>query len=172
MKRVFLLLTLATLLTCPAFGQRDDSTNAPGRTPPSGGPPPGGGRPGALTKEESQELKTARENALKANPDLAAEDKDLMDKMAAHHKALNAAMIAVDPNVAPLIAKADAAHLHRGGGDAPPSPPRDNTPTPARTSPTPPPPPPAPTTTTAPTATTVPSKSSAAPTPPAPPSND
>ena len=67
---------------------------------------------GGLTPEEQQELRAARKAAMDANPDLAAEQKALQDK-------INAAMIKADPKVAPIIAKLEAAHQHHEGDGGP-----------------------------------------------------
>ena len=72
---------------------------------------------GGLTPEEHQEVMAARKAALNANPDLAEEQETLQKK-------INDAMIKVDPKVAPLLAKMDAAHKkHEGGAGGPPPPP-------------------------------------------------
>ena len=81
-----------------------------------------------LTDEERQELQAAHDAALKADPDLEAEGKDLMDKMKAYHEKLDAAMIKADPNVAPIIAKMEAAHQHHDGPGGPPPPDDGNSP--------------------------------------------
>ena len=116
MKRLLLLLTLGAALTCPSFAQSTNSTN----TPPSPPPPGGGHHGGMLTDEERQELHAAHDAALQADPDLAAEGKDLQAKMQAYHQKLDAAMIKADPKVEPIITKMEAAHPHRDGPDAPP----------------------------------------------------
>lgn len=125
MKRILLLLSLGAILTCPSFAQDQDSTNAAPQGPPPGEGPPGGG----LTPDERQELKSAHDAALQANPDLAAQEKQLREEMDALHKQIDAAMIKADPNVAPIIAKMQAAHHHHDGpdgGDGPPPPPSGN----------------------------------------------
>ena len=109
------------LLTCPTLLADSDSTNSAPQ-----GPPPGGWHHGGppLTQEEMQELKTAHDTALQNNPDLAAENKKLMEEMEAFHKKMDAAMIAADPNVAPLIQKMEASRKHHGDdNDGPPPPP-------------------------------------------------
>jgi hypothetical protein len=113
MKRTLLVVTMGALLACPAFAQSD-----PGPMPPPG--PPGHGM---LTSDERQELKTAHQAALQANPDLATEGKALRDQMEAYQKKLSAAMIAADPKVQPILAKMEAARPHHDGDDAPPPPP-------------------------------------------------
>jgi Spy/CpxP family protein refolding chaperone len=140
MKRTFLLLTLGAILTCPSFAQVQDSTNAP---PP--GPPPGEDGPGGhhdhlsfLTDAEKAELKKAHEAAVAADPSLATEEKANWDAMKAAHESgtppteeqkaqfrafrekMDAAMVAADPAVAPILAKIKA---HHHGHDGPPPPP-------------------------------------------------
>ena len=88
---------------------------------------------GFLTSAEKQELQTAHQAAITANPSLAAEGKDLMEQMKAAHESggkpsedlmakmhafrdkMDAAMIAADGNVAPILAKIKA-HHHGGPG--------------------------------------------------------
>jgi hypothetical protein len=112
---------MAAALACPAFAQDSSNSDAPP------GPPPGGGHhggPGMLTKDEMDELHSAHDAALQANPDLATEEKDLKAKMDAFHKKMDAAMIAADPKVEPIIQKMDAAReRHEAGEDGPPPPP-------------------------------------------------
>ena len=116
MKRFLLLLAVASLVANPAWAQSAYSTNMP-----PNGPPPGGPR-NPLSKEERQEVRQARDTALQADPALAAEGRDLEAKMRDYHQKVNAAMIKADPNVAPLLAKMDAAHPHHGGGAGGPPP--------------------------------------------------
>jgi hypothetical protein len=93
-----------------------------------------------LTDAEKQELKAAHDKAVADNPALGTEGKDLMDQMKAAHESgtppsedlkakmhafrdkMDAAMIAADANVAPIIAKIKA-HHHDGAGGPPPPPP-------------------------------------------------
>lgn len=94
-----------------------------------------------LTDAEKQELHKAHDAAVAADPALETEGKglmeqmkaahdagekpseDLRDQMHAFHKKMDAAMIKADPNVAPILAKIEAAHQHHGGPDGPPPPP-------------------------------------------------
>ena len=94
-----------------------------------------------LTDAEKQELNTAREAAIAADPSLGTEGKALMDQMKQAHESgtkpsdeliakmhafqdkMDAAMIKADANVAPIIAKIKAHHPHGGPGGAPPPPP-------------------------------------------------
>lgn len=119
MKRIFLSLVVGSLLAGPSFALASDA----GSPPP--GPPPGGPH-GGLTDAERQELHKAHDAAFKANPDLAAEEKDLNAKMDAFHKKVDAAMIQADPAVAPIVTKMESAHHHHGGPDGPPPAPPAN----------------------------------------------
>lgn len=117
---------------------QDDSTN----TPPSG-PPPGGHHHGDhgdlsfLTDAQRAELKAAHEKAIANNPSLATQEQQVRQEMEANRKAhqkptadqiaaaktlhqqMDAAMIAADPNVAPILAELKA-HHHHGGHDGGP----------------------------------------------------
>lgn len=127
MKRILLVLTLGAALATPSFAQSTPSTNAP---------PPGGHHDhdmAGLTDAEKQELKAAHDAAITADPTLGTDGKALMDQMKAAHESgqppsddlkaqmhafrekMNAAMIKADPNVAPIIAKLEAAHKHHDG---------------------------------------------------------
>jgi hypothetical protein len=125
MKRILLLLTLGAALACPSFVKAQDSTN----TPPSGPPPGAPHRLAFLTDAERQELKTAHDAAIAADPSLQTDEEALKAshqagtpptdadkaKWQAFHDKMDAAMIAADPNVAPILAKIKA--HHRGGPD-------------------------------------------------------
>jgi hypothetical protein len=139
MKRIFFLLTLGAILTCPSLVKAQDSTNAP----PSG-PPPGGfhhDHMSFLTDAQKAELKAAHDAAVTANPSLGTEETDLMGQMKAAHESgtpptddqkaawhafretMNAAMIKADPNVAPILAEIQAHHHGGPGGPGGPPPP-------------------------------------------------
>jgi Spy/CpxP family protein refolding chaperone len=141
MKNILLVLTLGAALAVPAFAQSADSTNAP----PSG-PPPGGfhhDHMSFLTDAEKAELKKAHDAAIAADPSLATEEQSIHEAMQSAHESgtppsdadkaqwhafhdkLDAAMIAADPAVAPIIAKIKAHHHGPGasGGTPPPPPP-------------------------------------------------
>ena len=120
MKRILLLLLVGASLTCPVLAQ-----DAPSTPPPHGGPGGPGGFMGMrnLTPDERKQVIADREAALKANPDLAAREKELRDKMMALQKDIDAAMIAADPSVAPILAKMHAdgpPHKHKDNGDSTP----------------------------------------------------
>jgi len=124
MKRTLLLLTVAAFLAAPAFAQTQQGGTAGGPPHPlkapdtGGGEHMGGGGMGALTPEEREELKNARQAAFQANPDLLDQMKALQDK-------INAAMIKADPKVAPIIAKLEAAREQHRDGQGAPGGPRD-----------------------------------------------
>lgn len=58
-----------------------------------------------ISPEEFQRLRAAREAALQANPDLAAEQGKINSEMQAQLAKLDAAAIKADPKVAPIMAK-------------------------------------------------------------------
>jgi len=145
MKRKLLLITLGGALAGSAWAQ---STNTPpAYPPPSGGPPSGEHHHLDLSKilkaEERQELDAAHAAAIKANPDLGTQEKDLMAQMKVAHdsgeppdpeliaqvidlrKKLHDAMLQADPHIAPILAKLEAAakkHHNWSGGPPPPAP--------------------------------------------------
>ena len=130
MKRILLVLSLGAFLAAPAFAQSAGTNTPPANPPPHGpgGPPPGGhlGGMNVLTPEERDQLKSAHDAALAANPALDAEFKDLQEKQKALQEKIKAAMIKADPSVAPILAKMEAAHHHDGppggpGGPGQPS---------------------------------------------------
>jgi len=114
MKRILLLLALGAFLSVPAFAQSQGSAGTSTQTAPKHDGPPVGRHMDGLTPEEHHELMAAHQAAMQANPDLEQEQKALQDK-------INAAMIKADPNVAPIIAKMEAArqkhHDEQGGAD-------------------------------------------------------
>ena len=75
----------------------------------------------SLTPEDLQELRTARVQAMKSNPELVANAKRIADQMRAFEDKLDAAMIKADPNVSPLIAKFEGGHKAPGAPGAPQS---------------------------------------------------
>jgi Spy/CpxP family protein refolding chaperone len=142
MKRTLLLLTLGALLTCPSLVKaQDDSTN----TPPAGAPPGGHHHDmgmGILTDAEKQELKAAHDKAITDDPSLKTDEDalkashqpgtpptdDQKAKWMAFREKMNKAMIAADPNVAPILAKLEAGHHrhHDADGGTPTPPPSNN----------------------------------------------
>ena len=137
---MFLLLTLGAALTCPSLAKADDSAPPP---PPPGEGPGGHHHMDFLTDAEKAELQKAREAAFAADPSLKTEEEALRadhkpgtppsdadkEKFKAFQDKLDAAEIAADPGVEPIIAKIKAHHHGPGGpgghGDdgAPPPPP-------------------------------------------------
>jgi len=75
---------------------------AVGNPYPNTPPPPD---PRVVTQDEWQQLRAVRDATLQANPDLAAEYKQLVAEMQAQQAKFDAAMIKADPKVAPLVAK-------------------------------------------------------------------
>jgi hypothetical protein len=72
-------------------------------------PPVIKGPASTLTPADWQELRTARAQAIEANPDLMAQARKLQEKMRAFEDNLDADMLKSDPQSAPLIAKFDSA---------------------------------------------------------------
>ena len=68
-------------------------------------PTPSAQDPRAVSPSEWGHLRDARDAAMKANPDLAAEYKELLKEMKAQQAKFDAAMIAADPKVAPIVTK-------------------------------------------------------------------
>ena len=79
---------------------------APGN--PAASPP----HPAFVSPNEFQQFRAARDAVLQANPDLAAEYKDIIHAMQDEQSKLDAAMIKADPKVAPIVAKLVALRQH------------------------------------------------------------
>jgi FtsZ-binding cell division protein ZapB len=58
-----------------------------------------------LTQAESHEIRQAQSRAMQADPDLQSQWDDLTEKMTAHQRAVDAAMLKLDPAVASILAK-------------------------------------------------------------------
>jgi hypothetical protein len=58
-----------------------------------------------LTQAQSDQVKQAQSDAMQANPNLQTEWDDLSKKMSDHQQKVDAAMIKLDPTVAPILAK-------------------------------------------------------------------
>jgi len=58
-----------------------------------------------LSRSEFEQFRAARDSALQANPDLAAEYKQILADMQAQQAKLDAAMVKADPKAAPIVAK-------------------------------------------------------------------
>jgi hypothetical protein len=125
-----LLMVVSTLLIAASAGMTSAQTPAPATTAPAA-PPAGkpGGMLSSLSEEDKAKLIKARTEVLQSNPDLKAEQDDLMkqreamranpdaapeDKMAlyqsmmAHEQKMKAAMLKVDPTLQPVLDKLDA----------------------------------------------------------------
>jgi hypothetical protein len=59
--------------------------------------------PYGLTQAEMQELAQARQEALKANPNLTKNSNELRQKMHDFQRRLDQAILQADPNVAPVV---------------------------------------------------------------------
>jgi hypothetical protein len=117
MKSPLLIAAFSLFLTAPLWAQSDDSSSdSSTSTPPaSGSHHHWHGHGGAgLTQDERTELKTAHDDAIKANPDLAAEGKRLHTEMMSYMKQMHDAMVKADPNVEPIMAKMGKGHHHHG----------------------------------------------------------
>ena len=78
-----------------------------------------------ISPDELQRVRADRDAALRANPGLAAEEKEIIGEIQAQQDKFDAAAIKADPKVAPIIAKLTALH-HLGGTHAPSSAPGPN----------------------------------------------
>jgi hypothetical protein len=124
MKRALCLLAAGTLITCPVIAQ-DSAADVVNTTTGTNTEAKAGGplhHHRFLTKEELTELQTAHDEALKSNPDLDAEGKELMKKQEEYRKKLHDAMVKADPKVEPILAKM---HDRPPGGPGGPPPPDD-----------------------------------------------
>lgn len=111
MKSSLLIAAFSLCLAAPLLAQSDDSTTT--TTPPKGHFHCHGGM--GLTQDERTELKTAHDDALKADPSLATEGKKLHEEMHAYMKKMHDAMVSADPNVEPILAKLEKGHHHHKG---------------------------------------------------------
>lgn len=93
------LMAAASLTAQPA----PESTNVPPPPPPQQGGGPRGGF--GLSQAERDQLKTAREKALAADPALQQKIDEARKVLDDAQKALNEAMIKADPSVEAIIAK-------------------------------------------------------------------
>jgi len=115
--RVALLaLALGTASATATFAQ---STNTPSTTAPTCSAGKHHHEDSVLTEAEKAQLKTAREAALAANPSLKQQYETLKSEgkspatkadRKALHAQLRTAELSIDPSLAPIFAKLDAAH--------------------------------------------------------------
>lgn len=117
MNRLFLLLVMLSLMASYAFAETQATPKISPPLPPPASPiaPGKSGGPSssasaatnsnAITPAQWQELRTAREAAIKANPALIAKSMELAQKMRAFQQKLDAAIIQDDPGLAPMIDK-------------------------------------------------------------------
>jgi hypothetical protein len=128
MKHTLLVLGLGAFLATPSLAQNSTTSqvisttegvspqaDSQGSSDAQGTEGPRGHRHGMLSQEDREKLRAAHDAAMKDNPDLAQEDKDLHDKMDALQKEIDAAMVKADPSVAPLIAKMEEERKHHHG---------------------------------------------------------
>jgi hypothetical protein len=129
-RAAFLALALGTVSVTAAFAQ----TPAPSGTTPATPPPADGGGfkhhfDAGLTDAEKTQLKNAHDAVIATNPDLKAEEASLKTQRESlgdnatpeqkqalftqfhdFHTKMQAAMLKVDPSLAPVFAKLEAAH--------------------------------------------------------------
>ena len=67
---------------------------------------------GGLTADQWAELKKDREAVYTDNPDLKTEEESLHQQMKAHMDKVDAAIVAKDPAIAPVLAKMKEGHHH------------------------------------------------------------
>jgi Spy/CpxP family protein refolding chaperone len=114
MKSSLLIASLALCLTGSVWLKADDTDSSPP-------PPDDGGHHhfgGDLSHDDWAKLKAAHEAAIQANPDLAAEEKQLHEMQKDYMQKMHDAMVKADPSVEPILEKM---HHHHG-----PPPPPDN----------------------------------------------
>jgi hypothetical protein len=94
------------------------ATTVPGNPAPN--TPPEAPHPALVSQSEFQQLQAARDAAMQANPDLAAEYKQIIKDLQNEQNELDTAMIKADPKVEPIVAKLVALR-QRNGAPAPSS---------------------------------------------------
>jgi hypothetical protein len=104
--------------TSPSSASTPVTNAAPGNPAANTSPP--APHPALVSPSEFQQLRAAREAALQANPDLAAEYKQIINDMQIQQAKFDAAMIKADPKVAPIVAKLVALRQLNGGHAASP----------------------------------------------------
>jgi hypothetical protein len=123
-----LSLLLALSLPLAVTAQEVTSSNVPsGNQPPPPPPPPplsrGPHGPMAnLSEQERSQLKAAHDKATQQNPALEQAMKDARQAMEKARKDLHDAMIAIDPSIAPILAKIEPPKWgghHKGPGGGP-----------------------------------------------------
>ena len=73
---------------------------------------------GGLTADQWAELKKDRDAVMTDNPDLKTEEESLHQQMKAHMDKVDAAMVAKDPALAPVLAQMKTEHHHGPPPDA------------------------------------------------------
>jgi hypothetical protein len=116
MTRLALLLIAALTLAGTAWAQ--PAGPAPAST--HSGTPAAAASQIEITADEWQELRAARSAAIKANPDLVAENTQLMEKIRALEAKLNAAMVKTDPSIVSILGKFEAQRQRSAAPAAPP----------------------------------------------------
>ena len=120
-----LSLASAALLLPVAVRAQSDSP-APSATPSVSSPSTGGDaeaekhagrhdRMAALTPDERERVKAAREKAMQ-DPTVKSAEAEKSTNRRAYQKAVHEAMLRADPTIKPLLEKMRSAHNHAGGG--------------------------------------------------------
>jgi len=105
-------MVLAQDTPAPAPAETPAASEAAPTAPAAITPPPAAAanaRP-TITPDEKKQVAKARTDALKNNPSLVAEDKEIKDKQKDLQKKVDAAAAASDPAIAAILAKMEAAH--------------------------------------------------------------
>ncbi len=125
MKRFLLSLVMLFAAGTAAWSQSAATTSTAAPGAPTQPRMMGAGSLG-ITPDEMKELNIARQKAMAANPDLQKSTQELSQKMRDFEHKLNQAILAADPNVAPIVDRIEAATAMR-----PPISPPSTVPSPA-----------------------------------------
>ena len=97
-------------VTGKALAGSAPSAGAPAASVAPGNPAPNIPHTLFISPEENQRLRADREAAMRANPDLVAEETEISREIQAQLAKMDAAAIKADPKVAPILAKLAALH--------------------------------------------------------------
>ena len=112
MKRIILSLVALFAGGIAAFSQPAGTASIPASTTPPQFKP-STPNPHALTPDEMKELNLARQKAMQANPDLQKSNQELSQKMRDFEHKLNQAILAADPNLAPVVNRIESSTTMR-----------------------------------------------------------
>jgi len=111
MKQIVFLFGATLILTASALAQQTGSTGTHlSQTAGTASLPAQLG----MSAQDWQELRDARVKAIKAHPELLAENTALMQKIRAFEAKLDAAMVKTNPAVAPILSKFEASRQPAG----------------------------------------------------------